>query len=194
MGSITQTASSFDTNSTIPLWLNGKTVTTSDSFDIVSPLTEKVLYKASAASESDALAAVAAAAAAQEAWAATKPSFRRDLFLKAADELVKRKDELWHYCSTETGSTESYFAFDFNDALESLKSCAGLIHSASLGQSIPLSEEGRSSMLLPEPYGVVLSIAPWNAPCILGLRSFLGPIASKSTLRTPYKHDILPKK
>lgn len=179
MGSITQSASSFDTNSTVPLWLNGKTLTTAESFDIVSPLTEKVLYKAAAASESDALAAVEAATAAQEAWAATKPSFRRDLFLKAADELVKRKDELWHYCSTETGSTDPYFAFDFSDALESLRSCAGLIHTASVGQSIPVAEEGRSSMLVPEPYGVVLSIAPWNAPVILGTRSFLGPIASK---------------
>ena len=181
MGSITPTASAFDTSSTIPLWLNGKAITTAESFDIISPLTEKVLYKAAAASASDALAAVDAAAAAQESWAATKPSFRRDLFLKAADELVKRKDELWHYCSTETGSTEPYFAFDFNDALESLRSCAGIIHTASVGQSIPIAEEGRSSMLLPEPYGVVLSIAPWNAPCILGLRSFLGPLASKCT-------------
>lgn len=176
-------AFSFDTSSTIPLWLNGKPITTGDSFDIISPLTEKVLYKAAAASEKDALAAVDAAAAAQEAWAATKPSSRRDLFLRAADELVRRKDELWHYCSTETGSTEPYFAFDFNDALESLRSCAGLIHTASVGQTMPVGEEGRSAMLVPEPYGVVVSIAPWNAPCILGLRSFLGPLASKYTVQ-----------
>lgn len=182
MGSVTPSSSSFDANSTIPLWLNGKTVSTSESFDIVSPLTEKVLYKASAADESDALAAIDAAAAAQEAWAATKPSFRRDLFLKAADELVKHKEELWHYCSTETGSTEPYFAFDFHDALESLKSCAGLIHQATVGQTVTVGEEGRSAMLLPEPYGVVVAIAPWNAPCILGLRSFLGPLAMGNTV------------
>ena len=179
MGSIDQSTSTFDNSSTIPLWLNGKVTTTSQSFDVFSPLTEKVLYKVAAATEADALAAVDAAAAAQEAWGATKPSFRRDLFLRAADELVKRKDELWHYCSTETGSTEPYFAFDFNDALESLRSCAGLIHTASVGQTVPVAEVGRSAMLLPEPYGVVVAIAPWNAPCILGLRSFLGPLASE---------------
>lgn len=178
MGSVDSGLSSFNASSTIPLWLNGKEVPASSSFDIVSPLTEKVLYKAAAASEADALAAVEAAAAAQEAWAATKPSFRRDLLLKAADELLKRKDELWHYCHTETASTPDYFAFDHSDALESLRSCAGLIHSASLGQVIPVAEEGSSAMLLPEPYGVVVSIAPWNAPMILGLRSFLGPLAS----------------
>lgn len=178
MGSNDPSVSSFDTSSTIPLWLNGKPVITSVTFDITSPLTEKVLYKAAAATKADALAAVDAADAAQEAWAATKPSFRRDLFLRAADEFVKRKDEMKHYCQTETASTDDYFAFDHADALEHLRSLAGFIHSASVGQTIPLGEGGTSAMLLPEPYGVVVSIAPWNALCILGSRSFLGPLAS----------------
>lgn len=190
MGSVDSGLSSFNTSSTVPLWLNGKEVTGSSSFEIVSPLTEKVLYKAAAASEADALAAVEAAATAQEAWAATKPSFRRDLFIKAADELLKRKDELWHYCHTETASTQDYFAFDHSDALESLRACAGLIHSASVGQVVPVAEEGSSAMLIPEPYGVVVSIAPWNAPMILGLRSFLGPLASSLPRRSrKVEHD-----
>lgn len=163
---------------TVPLWLNGKETTTTKTFDVISPGTDKPLYKSSAASVSDALAAVDAAEAAFPIWSQTKPGERRDLFLKAADELVKRKDDLWHFCSTETGSTPPYFDFDFNDALESLKSCAGLI--ATVQGSVPsILGEDRSAMVLKEPYGVVLSIAPWNAPCILGLRSFLGPLASK---------------
>lgn len=163
---------------TVPLWRNGEQITTSKTQDIVSPMTDKLLYKSSAASADDALAAVAAAEAAFPAWSRTKPGFRRDLLLKAADELVRRKDDLWHFCSTETGSTEPYFEFDFNDALESLKSCAGLIVGASSGSVPPMLDETRSAMLVKEPYGVVVSIAPWNAPCILGLRSFLGPLAS----------------
>ena len=181
MGS-SSAASSFDTSSTIPLWLDGKQVTTSAAFDITAPTTLKALYKSSAASESDALAAVSAAAKAQPAWAKTKPAERRDLFLRAADEFVKRRDELWHYCSTETGSTEPYFAFDFSDCLESIRACAGLIVSASEGSIPTMSEEGRSAILVQEPYGVVLSIAPWNAPCILGTRSFLGPLAMGNTV------------
>ena len=80
---------------------------------------------------------------------------------------------------TDQVSTEPYFEFDFNDALESLKSCAGLI-SAVQGSVPSILDEERSAMVVKEPYGVVVSIAPWNAPCILGLRSFLGPLASKS--------------
>lgn len=164
---------------TVPLWRNGEQVHTVKTQDIVSPLTYEKLYKSSAASSEDALAAVAAAEAAFPAWSQTKPSFRRDLLLKAADELVKRKDDLWHFCSTETGSTEPYFDFDFNDALESLKSCAGLISNVQTGSVPTILAEDRSAMVVREPYGVVVSIAPWNAPCILGLRSFLGPLASK---------------
>lgn len=167
---------------TIPLWREGEQIKSANSFDIVSPLTEKVLYKCSAASPEDATAAIAAAEKALPAWSKTKPGFRRDLFLRAAEELSRRRDDLWHFCSTETGSTEPYFDFDFNDALESLKSCAGLIAAAGLlGQVPTMLDEDRSAMVIKEPYGVVVSIAPWNAPCCLGLRSFLGPLASKST-------------
>lgn len=82
---------------------------------------------------------------------------------------------------------EPYFAFDFSDALESLKSCAGLI--STVQGSVPsILDEERSAMVVKEPYGVVLSIAPWNAPCILGLRSFLGPLASK-LVKCSFNHD-----
>ena len=163
---------------TIPLWRNGEQIPTTKTFDVVSPLSDKLLYKSSAASADDALAAVAAAEKAFMTWGKTKPGYRRDLFLRAAEELARRKDDFWHFCSTETGLTEPYFEFDFNDALESLKSCAGLI--PSVQGSVPaILDEERSAMVVKEPYGVVVSIAPWNAPCILGLRSFLGPLASQ---------------
>ena len=90
---------------TVPLWRDGEQVSTAKSFEVVSPLTDEVLYKSSAASADDALAAVAAAEKAFPGWSRTKPGHRRDLFLKAAEELVRRKDDLWHFCSTETGST-----------------------------------------------------------------------------------------
>ena len=91
--------------SPIPLWREGEQVKTTNTFDVVSPLTDKVLYQSSAASADDALAAVAAAERAFPQWSKTKPGHRRDLFLRAAEELRRRKDDLWHFCSIETGST-----------------------------------------------------------------------------------------
>ncbi|KAF2206766.1 hypothetical protein CERZMDRAFT_103067 [Cercospora zeae-maydis SCOH1-5] len=168
---------------TVPLWRDGQQVQTTSSFDLVAPATGNVLYKASSASVEDCNAAVAAAEKAFPEWSRTKPGVRRDLFLKAADEMVRRKDELWHFANQEVASTDMYFAFDFNDALESLKSCAGLIAAASGQGFIPdMLDENRSAMVVKEPYGVVVAIAPWNCPCILGLRSFLGPLAMGNTV------------
>ena len=90
----------------IPLWRDGvQADNTAKTFDIISPLTDKVLYKSAAASKDDALAAVDAAEKAFPAWSKTKPGHRRDLLLKAAEELVRRKEDLWWFCKNETGST-----------------------------------------------------------------------------------------
>lgn len=163
---------------TVPLWLDGKQVTTEHTFDLVAPATGNTLYKTSSANVNDCNAAVAAAEKAFPAWSKTKPSFRRELLLKAADELVRRREELWQFANKEVASTENYFAFDFNDAVESLRSTAGLIGGAAQGFLPDILSEDRSAMVVKEPFGVVLAIAPWNCPCILGLRSFLGPLAS----------------
>lgn len=177
MGSVPE-VKLFSDGDTVPFWINGEQVKGSLTFDITSPLTDKKLYKSAAATEADVHAAVAAAEKAAPAWAETKVTHRRDLLLKAAEELERRKDSMWHYCHHETASTEMYFAFDFADALEALRSTAGLIHSVAQGSVPEMSQPGRTAILVPEPFGVVLAIAPWNCPTILGLRSFLGPIAS----------------
>lgn len=174
-------ASKFGSDWTVPLWRGGEQVTTSKTFELVSPLNDKPLYNVSAASVEDANAAVAAAEAAFPAWSKVKPSARRDLLLKAADELVARKDDLWHLASTEVGSTPPYYEFDFSDALEALRSTAGIISTVQ-GTMPTMLDEDRSAMVIKEPYGVVLAIAPWNCPCILGLRSFLAPLAMGNTV------------
>jgi len=172
----------FDSSSTIPLWLDGKEVKLSSTFDVVSPVDHKTLYKCSAAVEEDALKAVAAAEKAFKSWSQTKPSFRRDIFLRAAEEFKKRKDEQKHYCTTETGAAESMFAFEHNLAYEACLSVAGLIQPASTSSMPVVAEEGASAMVLKEPFGVVLGIAPWNAPNVLGLRAFLQPLAMGNTV------------
>ena len=171
----------FNGKDTIPLWLNGKETTTSTTYDVKSPLDSKVLYKASAASVQDAEAAVNAAQEALKSWSKTKPAIRRDVFLRAADIVSKRKDEFFGYDNKETGAVDSMYAFDINTTIEGLKTMAGLV-SAVKGDVITAADEGKSAMLLREPYGVILSIAPWNAPYVLGFRSVIGPLAMGNTV------------
>lgn len=173
----TASASGFNTSSTIPLWLDGKEIKTSTTFDVVSPIDQQKLYSCSSASEDDALAAVAAAEKAFKTWSQTKPSERRDIFLRAAEEFTKRRDELFAYVHTETGAPDSMFGFEYGVAIDGCKAVAGLINAASTGAVPTITAQGRSAMIVNEPYGVVLGIAPWNAPYALGLRACLQPLA-----------------
>ena len=169
--------SSFNTSSTIPLWLDGKEVTLSSTFDVVSPVDHKTLYKASSGSDEDALKAIASAEKAFKTWSKTKPNERRDVFLRAAEGFKKRKDELYQYAKTETGAADGMFAFEHNLAYQACLSVAGLIQVASTASAPVVAEEGTSALIVKEPYGVILGIAPWNAPYVLGLRACLQPLA-----------------
>ena len=146
----------FDTSSTIPLWLEGKEVKLSSTFDVVSPLDQKTLYKCSSADEEDVARAITAAEKAFKTWSKTKPNFKRDIFLRAADGFAKRRDELKHYNYSETGGPESMFAFEHNLAYEACKSIAGLIQVASTSSMPVVAEEGSNAMVIKEPYGVIL--------------------------------------
>jgi acyl-CoA reductase-like NAD-dependent aldehyde dehydrogenase len=82
-------SSKFDISLTIPLWLDGKEVTTSKSFDVTSPITHKVPYQATAGSEDDTVSALVAAENSFKSWSNTEASVRRDVFLKAAEEFAR---------------------------------------------------------------------------------------------------------
>lgn len=162
--------SAFDPSSAVPLFLDGKEITTDVTFEIVSPNDSKVCWKASSASEQDALNAIASAEKAFKSWSKTKPATRRDIFLKAAQLLKEKEEEAYIYSNTETGAAQSMFGFEFGLAIEGLLTIAGLIPSVQ-GAVMTPSEDNKSAIMLREPYGVCLGIAPWNAPHV-GLLSF----------------------
>jgi acyl-CoA reductase-like NAD-dependent aldehyde dehydrogenase len=50
------------------------------------------------------------------------------------------------------------------------------------GEVIPSDKPGCIAMALRQPAGVVLSMAPWNAPVILGVRAVALPLACGNTV------------
>lgn len=160
----------FGPSSTIPLFLDGKEITTEKTFDVTSPNDNKVCWKCSAASEQDALNAVASAQKAFKTWSKTKPSQRRDILLKAAELLKQSKETAYRHSNVETGAVSSMTDFEFNLAIEGCLTMGGLIQSVN-GSVLTPGEEGKSALMLREPYGVILAIAPWNAPHVLGMVS-----------------------
>ncbi|KAF2708028.1 aldehyde dehydrogenase [Pleomassaria siparia CBS 279.74] len=170
-----------DTSYTVPLLINGEEVTTSTTFPVISPSTHKQIWQASSASLEDVQSAIAAAQAAFRPWAKTKPSARRAIFLKAADILQSRGDEFGKYMMQETGS-ETAFSSGFNIPLtvEMFRDVAGRVGTV-VGSIPTCSQEGTAALVVKEPYGVILGIAPWNAPYILGVRSILYALAGGNT-------------
>jgi acyl-CoA reductase-like NAD-dependent aldehyde dehydrogenase len=65
------------------------------------------------------------------------------------------------------------------------------------GEVIPSDKPGLLSLALREPVGVVLGIAPWNAPVILGCRAIATPLACGNTVilkaseRCPETHRLI---
>lgn len=145
----------------IPLVINGKDVVTKASFPLVGPLTNKEIWTSSSASLEDASNAANAAQAAFASWSKTKPSYRRDIFLRAADVMANRKDELGEYMRQEIGANKDYQEFILDLAIEGLKDTAGRIAGACTGTLPDPLHKGMRSMVQKRPYGVVLGIAPW---------------------------------
>ncbi|KAI9847673.1 MAG: hypothetical protein M1837_001921 [Sclerophora amabilis] len=165
----------------VPLTIAGEEVQTSKTFAVTGPSSGKIVWTASSASVDDAIAAAASAQEAFSAWSRTTSSHRRDIFLRAADIIDRRRHELAEYMQAETGS-EAAFSAGFNVPLsaEILRDVAGRI--SSIQGSIPsCSEEGRNALIFKEPYGVVLGLAPWNAPYILGFRAVAYALAAGNT-------------
>jgi len=134
---------------------------------VTSPITNKVIWKSSSVSKDDAIKAVEAAQAAFPAWSKTKPSKRRDILLKASDILAQRAEEAAEYMEIETGAVPAYSGgFNVPSAIEQLRDVAGRIIT-STGHIPICGEEGKSAMIIKEPYGVIFGIAPWFVLCYL---------------------------
>ena len=164
----------------VPFFINGEQVHPANNFDVTSPSTGKVIHKSGSASEVEVKAAVEAAAAAFKTWKKTTPQQRRDIFLKATDVFEQRRAELSRYMMEETGCPQQWADFNIMTAKDFLYDMAG--RAGSLEGSFPATKEAdMGALVLREPFGPVLAIAPWNAPYILGIRSILYPIAAGNT-------------
>jgi acyl-CoA reductase-like NAD-dependent aldehyde dehydrogenase len=145
------------------------------TFDDRDPFTGDVVARVPAGAREDARSAVEAAAAAFPEWAQTPPAVRQKIFLKAADALESRQDEVVSLLARETGATFGFGMFQMHFVPGLLRQVAALPY-APLGEVIP-SDTGAFSMGLRRPVGVVGAIAPWNAALILSARSIAAPLA-----------------
>jgi len=168
---------------TINLLIAGRDVPASRSatFNRLNPISGEVATQAAAASVEDARAAADAAAAAFPKWSAIGPSERRAKLNKAAELLETRSAQFASILTTETGATGGWGHFNVHLAANMLREAAAMTTQIS-GEVVPSDVPGSFAMALRQPVGVVLGIAPWNAPIILGVRAIALPLACGNTV------------
>ena len=164
------------------MYINGEWVEALDGekYNDDNPYTGEVFARVSAGKRADARRAIDAADAAFPAWSHTLPAERQALFLKAADILEKKRDEIVTILAEETGCTFGFAMFQSGFTPGLLREAAAQTHQA-IGEIIPADLPGALYMAMRYPVGVVAGIGPWNAPLILSLRSICMPIAYGNT-------------
>lgn len=167
----------------ISLLINGAHTAASNgaTFERRNPLDGKVATIAPAASVQDAVAAVEAAALAFPAWSAMGPGARRALLTKAAHALEEKTPAFMATMAAETGASGMWAGFNVHLAAGMLLEAAALTTQIN-GEVIPSDVPGSLSMGLRQAAGVVLGMAPWNAPVILGVRAIAVPLACGNTV------------
>ncbi|CAL5867604.1 uncharacterized protein PFLUO_LOCUS1823 [Penicillium psychrofluorescens] len=168
-------------NTITPLLINNESVVTDVKFEVRAPATGQLSGHCAGASVDDATRAIEAAKAAFPAWSKMKAYPRRDILLKAADIMLSRKEELIQYQREETGAGRPFTEVTFDLGVDFIRDVAGRI--PTIEGTVPnVKLDGQSAMVFKQPYGVILSIAPWNAPFILGVRAIALPLAAGNTV------------
>jgi len=165
------------------LFIGGKDVPAASgrTAEDINPYTGEVYATVAAAGPEDVARAVDAADAAFADWAALAPFARRAIFLKAADLLDAKGEEVAELMAHEAGGTRPWAYFNVGLAANILREAAAAI-TAPRGEVLSAQEAGALGLAIREPLGVVAAFAPWNAPVILGVRAVAAPLAAGNTV------------
>lgn len=165
-------------------------------FERINPMTNQPASKAQAMTPGEAGVVAERAAKGYGLWSATGPAARRVALMKAATALKSRRDEFVAAMMAEVGATAGWAQFNLMLAVGMVREAAALTTQIT-GEVIPSDKPGCLSMALREPVGVILGIAPWNAPIILGVRAIAVPLACgnavilKASETCPRTHSLI---
>jgi acyl-CoA reductase-like NAD-dependent aldehyde dehydrogenase len=166
------------------------------TFSDLDPYTGDVVANVASGDREDARRAVEAAGAAFAEWSQAGPGRRQAVFLKAADILESRRDEVVEWLAKETGCSFGFGMFQMGFVAGLFRQVAGAAY-APLGQVLPSDLPGAFAMGIRRPVGVVGAISPWNAALILSARAISTPIVFGNTVvlspseESPYVGGLL---
>ena len=161
-----------------------------------NPVSGEVVTSAPAAKAEDVDRAVEAAATAFKDWSKTGPTQRRAVLLKVAEAFDAAVADFMETASRETGATKIWLGFNVKVAAGMIREAAAMTTQIK-GEIIPSDKPGSLAMAVRRPVGVMVGMAPWNAPIILAVRAVVMPIACGNTVvlkaseRCPGTHRMI---
>ncbi|KPI34525.1 Salicylaldehyde dehydrogenase [Cyphellophora attinorum] len=164
----------------VDLIINGDPVSSDDQRPVIDPATNRRLWTYSSATTTHAVQAVESASIALQSWSAVNVRKRAEILQRAADLMLQHQEELKQTMMSEVGADDAFVDFNIHATVKQLRDLAGRAVTIQ-GKSPSVEDDGRSALVLKAPYGVVLGIAPWNAPYILGTRSFAAALVMGNT-------------
>ena len=144
-------------------WLDGSE---SDVIDNLNPYNGNLINTFKAAGKQEVDDAYTVAKQASISWSKTNPLIRRDLMLRAADIIMKRKDEIAEWLINEAGGTALKAQVEIKQSYDMLIEASGYptrMH----GCTIPSFTDGKETYVYRKALGVVSMISPWNFPLYL---------------------------
>ena len=159
-------------------------------FDDLNPADGSVWARVPDGGLAEARAAIGAAQAAFAGWAALPFNQRSHLMIKVAEVFERRKAELVEALQAEGGGWFGKGMFEAGYVPEVFYAAAASNYAA-IGEVMP-SENGKLSMAMRRPMGVISVISPWNFPTLLSARGIAFALAAGNTVvlkpseETPY--------
>ena len=151
------------------------------SFPVFNPYNDDIVAEIAAGGRDEAEAAVAAAHAAFPSWAAMTPGERQILFLRAADVIDRRAEDIVGIMAVETGASRAFAMLQIRWSSNLIRQAAGwgyLPYGDVLRSDVP----GRFAMVTRKPLGVVAGFTPWNGAFNLAWRTAILPMAFGNTV------------
>ena len=177
------------------LTIGGRRLQTARQFDDLNPADGTVWARVPDAGIAETRAAIDAAQAAFAGWAALPFHQRSHYMLKVAEQFEKRRADIVEALQAEGGGWFGKGMFETGYVPEVFHAAAASNYAA-IGEVLP-SENGKLSLALRRPLGVVAVISPWNFPALLTARGIAFALAAGNTVvlkpseETPYCGGLL---
>lgn len=165
------------------LWIAGKHVKPSSDeyFDVLNPLDDAIYAAAAKGCAEDVRFAVDAADSAFQGYRKSLPREREAWLNRAADLLQQQADEFVDILIDEIGSPIIKAEREVSTATGVLRAAAGATRQLS-GKTLPTDVDGRMSVSVRRPIGVIAGVTPFNVPLIKGVKHAAMPLATGNTV------------